>query len=55
MENSKVANSDGWYVYKSSDDDGLFMPEMWDNGMEWIYDHIIIQTLWLEPKETILQ
>ena len=30
MENVKVANSDGWYVYKSSDDDGLFMPEMWD-------------------------
>ena len=30
MENSKVANSDGWYVYKSSDEDGLFMPEMWD-------------------------
>ena len=30
MENSEVANSDGWYVYKSSDEDGLFMPEMWD-------------------------
>ena len=30
MQDSKVANSDGWYVYKSSDEDGLFMPEMWD-------------------------
>jgi len=29
MQDSKVANSDGWYVYKSSDEDGLFMPEMW--------------------------
>ena len=30
MQDSEVANSDGWYVYKSSDEDGLFMPEMWD-------------------------
>ena len=30
MQDPKVANSDGWYVYKSSDEDGLFMPEMWD-------------------------
>ena len=29
MQDSKVANSDGWYVYKSSDEDGIFMPEMW--------------------------
>jgi len=30
MEDSKVANSDGWYMFNSSDEDGLFSPEDWE-------------------------
>jgi hypothetical protein len=30
MQDSKVANSDGWYVYNSSDENGLFSPEDWE-------------------------
>ena len=41
MEDSKVANSDGWYVYKSSDEDGVFMPEMWD--WETLEDYPLVQ------------
>jgi hypothetical protein len=41
MQDSKVANSDGWYVYKSSDEDGLFMPEMWD--WETLEDYPLVQ------------